>query len=471
MSTDNFFNSDAFKDVIDKYEEAERLGRHCIISSEDFTDIAEYYNSNGEPEKAMKAVDTALELYPGATCPLVFKARMSLVRDNDPDKALQYAEEIEDKSDLDYFYIKAEIMIVCNNITEAETYLRECYGNVSEDEQQDFVIDVATLYADYEQWDKAKLWIESYYDKDSEDYMELTGRILIGTGQYDEGEKLFNRLLDKHPYSRTYWNSLASSQFLKGNIQESISSSEFSIAINPDDEEALLNKANGLYTLGNYSEALKYYKRFNEIRPEEESGELFQGICFLSMNQLQEALEHLKKAEQLALPDSMNLPEIYNEIIFCLSKQGNLKEALQYLDKAESAIYDKNDLLVMRGHLYLEHNDIEKAQKYFSEAIQNAGTSPHVYIRVAASMYDNGYMRVAYKILQALVESSVTGKDEGYPYLANCCYHLGMNEEFLEYLKISVRTNPQLAKDVLNELFPDEMSPEEYYNYAKKITE
>lgn len=471
MPLDSYFDSDIFRKVLQEYEDAMRQGVSCMISSEDYTDIAEYYNSNGDSVSAIEAVNKALRLYPGATGPLVFKSRMCLLKDNDTAKALQYAEQIEDKSDLDYFYIKAEIMIVENNVYGADKYLYECYMTVALEERQDFVIDVATLYADYEQWSLSKQWIELYNDKESDDYKELSGRILIGTGQYAESEKLFNQLLDKNPYSRSYWNSLAASQFLKGNIQESISSSEFSIAINPDDDEALLNKANGLYTLGNYTEALDYYKRFSKLRPEEESGELFQGICLLSMNRLQEAAEHLIKAEALATPDSVNLPEIYHEVVFCLSKLGNTEQALRYLDKAENILYDKNDILVMRGHLYLENNDIGKAQKYFSEAIQEAGTSPHVYIRVAASMYDNGYVHVAYKILQALAESSVEGKEEGYPYLANCCYHLGLRDEFIEYLRMSVEYNPKQTKEVLNDLFPEGMSPEEYNNYAKEKLE
>lgn len=54
---------------------------------------------------------------------------------------------------------------------------------------------------------------------------------------------------------------------MANNIQESITSSEFSIAINPDDEEAILNKANGLFFLGNVDEAMKYYKTVGYIAP------------------------------------------------------------------------------------------------------------------------------------------------------------------------------------------------------------
>ena len=72
-------------------------------------------------------------------------------------------------------------------------------------------------------------------------------------------------MLDTNPYSGPYWNQLAQNQLLRNDIKDSITSSEYSIAINPDDEEAILNKANGLFTLGNYEESLKYYERYKKL--------------------------------------------------------------------------------------------------------------------------------------------------------------------------------------------------------------
>ena len=68
-------------------------------------------------------------------------------------------------------------------------------------------------------------------------------------GNYVESETILNELLDADPYFGPYWNQLAQSQFLRNDIQDSIISSEYSIAINPNDEEAVLNKANGLLHL------------------------------------------------------------------------------------------------------------------------------------------------------------------------------------------------------------------------------
>ena len=60
-----------------------------------------------------------------------------------------------------------------------------------------------------------------------------------------------------------------------------MSSSEFSLAINPDDTDAILNKSNGLFGLANFEESLKYSKRYTEICPDEYSGNMLQGMALI----------------------------------------------------------------------------------------------------------------------------------------------------------------------------------------------
>jgi tetratricopeptide (TPR) repeat protein len=78
---------------------------------------------------------------------------------------------------------------------------------------------------------------------------------------------------------------------MHGNIRDSIQSSEFSIAINPDDAEAILNKANGLFSLGNYHDAREFYRRYAQLYPGEETGELYQGICCMNENLIDEGID------------------------------------------------------------------------------------------------------------------------------------------------------------------------------------
>lgn len=121
MQTDNeYFDSDEFKDLLAAYEDSVSSGAPVFLDTDDLVDIADYYTLTGQKNKADQAVETALELDPGATLPLVYKAREALAHE-DVEAARQLADAIVDKDDTEYKYLLAEIMIVKDDIDEATT--------------------------------------------------------------------------------------------------------------------------------------------------------------------------------------------------------------------------------------------------------------------------------------------------------------------------------------------------------------
>lgn len=240
------FDSISFRNIIKKYEEARLVNEDIYMEPEELTDIAEFYYEKGNISQAIEAVEYAIKLFPNSTMPVIFRARIALLEEHDCALAEKYANMVCDKSDLDYFYLIAEIMIVDGRASQADNYLRERMTHVDEDDIADFILDVATIFVDYEKYDLAEKWMEMSDDEDLPDYKELKGRIALGQGNYDTSELIFENMLNEDPYSNHLWNRLASAQMMHEKIDDSITSSEYAIAINPDDDEALLNKANAL---------------------------------------------------------------------------------------------------------------------------------------------------------------------------------------------------------------------------------
>lgn len=334
-NSEDYFESNEFKATLKKFEEAERSGQEIILDSEEFVDIAEYYYNHGKVNAAIEIINRAIDLYPGAAAPLLFKARMALLDYNDINKANLYADLINDKNDLEYFYLKAEIMINEGKIEEADNYLENKYEEIDDDEKDYFAIDTTALYIDYNIIGKANKWIKKSEAVDTVEYKEQYARIMMENGDYKKSQELFNELIDNNPYSTQYWNSLASSQFLCNNIEEAIQSCEFALAINPENATALLNKANGLYNLGNYKEALKYYTRYCEQCPNDENGETLIGFCNMLLEDYLNAIKHFQIAERLSAQNSPMLTDIYKDWAFALCRLGRIDESMTVLDKAK----------------------------------------------------------------------------------------------------------------------------------------
>lgn len=463
---DNYYDSKEFRNILRQYEEARDEHHSVFLDTDALTDIAEYYLSQGLTRKASEAVEYALSLFPDANGPLILKARLLLMQYNDAHQAAEIADQIEDKDDLDYYFLQAEILIVEGRQDDADEYLEEYMEQTEGVDRKDFILDTATLFADYNEFFYARKWLLRSEETDSIDYIELRGRILYGEKCYEESEEVFARLVDEQPFSIFYWDQLAAAQYMLRRYNDSISSSEYAIAIHPGDSDALLNKANCLFALNNFEEAAAYYHRYTLENPDIEVGYLHEAECLMNSDKGADALQLLYQAEHYVREGSPFLLEIYQDLAFTLSRQGDMEKAIGYADKAMLLEGVREEMLVLKGHIYLENGHHQEAARCFMNAINDSGHSSSIMIRVGTSLFDNNYISEAYKILKPLLTTADDNWDIGYSYLAICAREMHKNDEFLHFLDIAVRKNPEEARNVLCDLFPDGMDPADYYQYA-----
>jgi tetratricopeptide (TPR) repeat protein len=467
---EDYFNSEEFKELLESYEAAMQVGNLPFLDADDLVDLADYYSNAGEGDKAVEAIEHALELYPDATLPNVFKAREALT-EGDFETAHHYADAIGDKEDPDFHYLTAEIMVAEGEIEKADRYLRQYAKSVDEDEWEDFVKDCANLYVDYGINDKAYQWMMRSKGDDSTDFKELMARTLFGLGKYKDSERLFNELIDRDPYSINYWNALASAQLMDEDYSNAITSSEYAIAIDPNDPEGLASKAHGLFRLGNYEDALEYFRRLEKIVPDDELVLLNEGVCLVNLNRHQEAIPYLEKALEMADEESETLPQVYQELAFCYGSLKQLSKALEMIDAAIDLSGDTTDLLVIRGHILLGCDKMKEAEKSFKKAIRQSDNSPAIMLRIIVSLYDNRYVNSSYAMFKdffEVVNDLAPDFNRGHAYMALCCYDLGKNDEFMEYLQKSVELNPREARLVLGFLFPEGTEPSEYVSFMER---
>lgn len=458
------------------YEEASSEGASVYLEPEDFSDIAEYYHIHGRLAEALEAVDLALQTYPGATAPLAFRARIAILVEHNVNEAMRYANMIADKQDLEYFYIVAEIMIADGKPKEAEQYLDDMEKTLDDEDLEDFHIDVATLFADYDLYDAASSWFALCQDTDEEDCMELRGRIELNLGHYKESIEIFNRLIDRNPYQTQYWNNLSSAYYFSNNLSESIECCDYALAIDPDDYEALLNKANSLTMLGNYDQAMEYYRHYQRLQPMSEVADMGMAAVLMAQNKIKPSLEHWQRAAELCSPHSTNAMDICRNLCILYASTYRFNDAMEVIDKIEAMGNGETpDTLVMRGYVRLSADDKETADIYFNTAYSNASDNErdNIVFSVAYSYFDCGYMREAHDSL-CILTASETFKDnvEIWTYLARTDYELGLDGEFLNDLKQAIDLNASIAERDLAEYFPEGMAAHDYYEYAlhHKIT-
>ena len=468
MSDDTaYFESEGFKKILRQYEDSVQSGHPAYMDDDALADIADYYHYEGRLDEASDAIELALQFNPDAIGPLLYKAREALSLGNFR-LARDYAERIR-IIDLDeHLFLKGEILICEGKTEEADELFRKQYLDLPPDEQMDYVYDVANLFAEYNDYNKSFEWMARSQGDDSDDFKELMARTLFGIGKYEDSSRLFNELLDHNPYSKVYWNALASAQFMSEDYGASITSSEYAIAIDPNDAESILTKANGLYHLENYDEALSYFEKYSEINSSDEFGYLHQGTCLINLGKYDEAITRLLTAESKAPKASQYLPEIYQELAFAYSELKLPEIALQYIDKTEYLDCDHIDMEVIRGHILVANKRLKEAEDVFKNVIKESGNAPKTMLRVMVSLYDNRYVSASYKLFKKFFNFVDDDWSDGYSYMALCCWDIKHYDEFVEYLKKAVEKNPREAKMVLGHLFPIGMKVTEYQKFIEE---
>ena len=462
-----YFDSESFKKLLEQYENSVKSGHPVYMDADDLADIADYYHYEGRLEEAADAIELALQFNPDAIGPLLYKAREALSLNNFA-LARDYAERIRVIDSTEYLYLLGEILICEGKSEEADELFRKQFLELPPDEQMDYVYDVANLYAEYNDYNKSFEWMARSQGDDSDDFKELMARTLFGIGKYEDSSRLFNELLDHNPYSKVYWNALANAQFMSEDYGASVTSSEYAIAIDPNDAESILTKANGLYHLENYEEALSYFEKYTEKNSTDEFGYLHQGTCLINLGRFEEAISRLLIAEENAADNSQYLPEIYQELAFSYSELKQPETALYYIDKTEHLNCDHIDMEIIRGHILVANKRLQEAEFVFKNAIKKSGNAPKTMLRVMVSLYDNRYVSATYKLFKKFFNLVDDNWNEGYSYMALCCWDIKHYDEFIDYLKKAVDKNPREAKMVLGHLFPVGMKVTEYQQFIEE---
>lgn len=476
---DAFYKSDEFREILAQYEQIRDRGEG-FLDAADYADVGEYYLAQGCVDDAYRAVSHGVELYPDALPPLAVLARIEQSRGNG-ERAHQLLEQAEDHEALEYHYTLAELMLYENRADEADRYL----GGIEPEEgdEDETFLDIVSMLIHHQQFALAEKWLSRVKDTSKADYKDYRAQILTNRGQYKESERIVNELLDENPYSTEYWNHLAAVQYENGEYEESINSSDFTLAIDSSDGEALLNKANAYFSLARYAEALPFYKRYCEKYPGSASAEYYYGVTLVNLERDDEALERLQKALAAAEPEAAGdaltadlLHSTLHELAILMTIKGENEQAIDYADKALRRVPADNDdyaveraqVLLTKGKAYLQMGDADRANECMQEALA-ASDQASVFITMTNVLYETGHAEEAFYALAKKVYLELentwpddSGWDDAYAYMARYAMEAKLKSEFFIALTVATEKCPETTRLVFADVFPQGADPRDF---------
>lgn len=501
----NYFESEEFNEILASYEGQIARGESPYFDADDFADIADNYLTLDRANDAMDAIERGLYVHPDDVVLLTTKCGVliylhryeeareliRLYKMNSSESSYQKAQLVYA---IDYDREKADQMFRAwmenelqnSSEKEKEEVDRESYAHII----SSFVELHPNSLENEEDLVYIRKWIEEYMEKFSplgkyECDITITD-ICRNNNLSDLLVKGLSQILDEQPYLKNGWSTLAIAYFTLENYEQAIEASDFALAVDAHDLDALLTRAYCYHYLNQKEDAIGYFERYWA----EPNKDLVQGIpygdCLLSCGKPEMAYEMLKIGEEALEAEVKDKPkDALTEDQKKRFVQAGLDavSAYQQLDKMEDAEWmmqrvidfnpDAPEFYFMLGNIQLVLGKMDETMVNYSQYLMLSQDRLAATIDIALSMAMNGHSATAVEMLDMVDSLAKTSPESNcvkvVPAIKSLIYlDKGNTDLFLYYFKQSVKLCPDLIENIFKGHFPDDMPIEEYYDYALK---
>lgn len=466
----SFFHEEEFKKNLALYEQMIQGGRSVYLEADELTDIAEYYLIKGQKEKAMQCIEYALNIHPDSVDPLIFLARQKMFN-GEMEAARAIRDSITDQKDREVIFLNAELLLREQRDEEAHQYLMHWAETEEEEEELPmFAYDCACLFVDYNILEYAVQWGKMALEKEpnNEKFLKLKAEILLAANQPQKAIDILNKVLDDNPYNISAWHTLGDAYFACEDYAKTLETADFALAINEHDEYATLLKANCRFHQQLFEEAHRLYTAYLQEYKTSEIPYLFDGVCLLTLERYEEALQQLLHAEELAQGYSQEQLHIFANIADVYSSLHRIEKAFEYVDKAKE-INPDYDADLYKGHIMMENNRKEEGLAYYERYIRQYPNPTEAHFFTAVSLMENRAYKEASEHFQFVTSQEIHSGQKNQKinaYQAYCALMQNKYMEFLFYLDKACHEDLDCLRMTIGMFIPSEVDPKDYYQYA-----
>ena len=372
-------NEDINSDLIRRYEDMLRCGERRYFDAEDIEDIAYEYELSEQYRDALGVIEYGLELHPGNIDLLVRRAGYLLCLDR-IDEAERQIDEIHSHT-ADALLIQTEIALIRSDFVRAMAYIDDLLD--SDELSLEICLDVIDLFLDYDCFSEAFSFIDEAcrrLPKDKDALMRELAHIYEDQQKNDEAIAIYNKLLDKDPYSHADWFDLARLLALRGKYDEAIEACDFALAIDENNVETMISKCCCLYD-SNTRDALT---KALEADAYHVDAMMFVGEIDMSENKLEAAEKQFRLVLTLDPENAYackNLAQIMERL--ALSSDGENRtrychEAIEYYTRAVEYMHHTDvEMLLSLALAHFKYGDVEEAM-HLADRIESLMNDPEI---------------------------------------------------------------------------------------------
>ncbi|AKL98588.1 tetratricopeptide repeat protein [Endomicrobium proavitum] len=258
----------------------------------------------------------------------------------------------------------------------------------------------------------------------------------------------WNKFLKQQPDSVAGYLQLALVQEKLGQNKNALKSLDKAVALNSSVVDSYMSKARIYESEKKFDLAIKEYKKYIEVFPDNPFAYIFMGRCYLEINDLKTAEETLLAAKEISdNADALKAASYWLGTVY--EKEWKIPEALKEFEYVSSL--EENVILYSKtGYFYSLLKEYAKAEKQFQKALKKEPSNVEVLYMSALNYLDWAKYD---KALNVLKEVSVLSPDfaDAYFFMAAAYEKKNDYENSEKALLKVIELNPENAK-ALNHL-------------------
>ncbi len=277
-------------------------------------------------------------------------------------------------------------------------------------------------------------------------------------GRFRVAEKSYLNLIDIDPFMATAWYHLTEIYMMTGRFGKALEAVNYALAVSPHEGQWLLAKAHILSALHQFNEAIQ--TSLSALQEGADEIEVYLNIAqyYLSLDQHDNVMEWLKKAQKKSPQNVKVLLALFNTCLY-FKDYKQAEEVVMLL--TESDISDL-ELLKCTGTLQSISGDITAAVKTYKKALRLQPDDVESFIKLALLYCDLGKYKEAEKCLLKAADNSLFNEFI-VAIFAVVYYKMGKYNKMLE-----VVDNKYFNSPVVLDFFFD-LCPELKQNFKKII--
>jgi tetratricopeptide (TPR) repeat protein len=435
-------------DLIKKFEELLTSNSRSFFDSDEFDILIDFFLTANQQNKALKALDFALEQYPYSIDFIIRKAQI-LSANKETIKALGLLEQAEALSPLhpEIFMSRGSIYSLIGLPEKAiENFKKSIqHAGGAKDIIEDAYLYLSFEYENLEQYEDAMFCLKKTINinpSNNAALYELAFCYEVNSKD-NEAVEFFNSFLDKHSYSDCTWFNLGVVYNRMGLFEKAIEAYDYVIAIKEDFAPAYFNKANSLANLDNLKEAISCYEETFKHEKPEAITYCYIGECYEKLKNFDQSLVNYNRATAL----DQNLADAWIGMGIVLDQQNRLTEGIHYLKKAINIDKTNGDYWYVIGDAYQKLGFTQEAKDAYQKVTEFDPSLENIWLDYSNLLYEEGDKEEAVEVLGLGIKHHPDNAELFYR-MAACLLWSGKKQEALTYLQSALQLDYKKHKEI-----------------------